>query len=166
MNTITLQKTTSDTSRKITINNDLDIIVARLQAREIARDLGFGTIDQARISLAAGELARVLAEKLTCTGEIIISGVHTDSHLGIQVTSINPDAPTNTKTNDDTHNKIEKTSNNNNSNDKTSDNTNHPNDNPPPTPDALAPIRHLVDDSTIETDHAHNTRITLMKWLA
>ena len=51
-------------NRKITIHNDLDIVVARLKAREVARELGFGTIDQARISLAAGELARTLASSM------------------------------------------------------------------------------------------------------
>ena len=39
--------------RKIYINNDLDVVTARMQAREMARQLGFRTADQARISLAA-----------------------------------------------------------------------------------------------------------------
>lgn len=77
-------------SRHIIINNDLDVIVARLRAREVAREMGFGTIDQARISLAAGELARILANKLNERGEIIISGINVDGHLGIQVISVGP----------------------------------------------------------------------------
>jgi len=38
--------------RRVYINNDLDIVTARMQAREMARQVGFGTADQARISLA------------------------------------------------------------------------------------------------------------------
>lgn len=42
----------------ITIRSDWDIIGARMAARDMARRIGFGTIDQARIATVASELAR------------------------------------------------------------------------------------------------------------
>ena len=40
------------------IRSDLDIVIARTIARDTARSLGFGAIDQARIATAVSELAR------------------------------------------------------------------------------------------------------------
>ena len=42
----------------ITIQSDLDIVAARMAARDMAKLLGFGAIDQARIATAISELAR------------------------------------------------------------------------------------------------------------
>jgi serine/threonine-protein kinase RsbT len=42
----------------IMISSDLDIVAARMVARDTARALGFGAIDQARIATAISELAR------------------------------------------------------------------------------------------------------------
>ena len=77
-------------TERIPINSDLDIVAARLKVREVARDMGFGTIDQARISLAASELARTLAQNLGGSGEIVVSGIDSEGHRGIQVESISP----------------------------------------------------------------------------
>ena len=77
------------TTRRILIHNDLDIIVARLKSREVAREMGFSTIDQARISLATGELARLLASSVDGSGEIVVSGIQLEDHCGVQVVSIN-----------------------------------------------------------------------------
>lgn len=87
-----MKEGTGCATRHVIINNDLDIIVARLRAREVAREIGFGTVDQARISLAAGELARVLAHQLALAGQgkIVISSIDTDGYTGIQVTSVGP----------------------------------------------------------------------------
>ncbi len=85
-----MEETTKSVREKIVINSDLDIVTARLHAREIAREMGFGTIDQARISLAASELARILTTNVAASGEILISGVNTADHVGIQVTSVDP----------------------------------------------------------------------------
>jgi hypothetical protein len=70
---------------RIYINNDLDIVNARMQARQIARQLGFGTADQARISLAASELANVLSWNTSEPGEIILSEINRDDRSGLQV---------------------------------------------------------------------------------
>jgi serine/threonine-protein kinase RsbT len=131
------------TAKKIIINNDLDIVVARLRAREVAKEIGFGTIDQARISLAAGELARVLTRNTSGPGEIVISGIHTDGHLGIQVMSVSPKAagghiPALAGA-----------------------------DNMLPTADnQLSGAIALVDEGLVEDEGEQGTRITLMKWLS
>lgn len=134
-----MSETSKSTVKRVIINNDLDIIVARLRAREIARDLGFGTIDQARISLAAGELARTLAENVGQQGEIVISGVQTKGHMGIQVVSINPKAAAQASESETA--------------DGTEDST-------------LSSVLGLVDEGFLEDKGEQGTRITLMKWLS
>lgn len=128
-------------SERIVIKSDLDIVTARLRAREVAREMGFGTIDQARISLAASELARILALKMTAPGEILIAGVNTPEHVGIQVTSI-----------DASDEKLL---------DADGEETKEPlNDS------ALTNAMSLVDEGLVEQVGAKNIRVTLMKWLA
>lgn len=132
---------TKTVTQRIIINNDLDIVTARLRAREVAREIGFGTIDQARISLAASELARILTLKMTTPGEIVISGVHTAGHIGIQVTSID-------------------------SNDQNLEEAVGRSIQEPLKDSALTNAISLVDESIVEHVGAKNTRVTLMKWLS
>ncbi len=78
--------------RRIYINNDLDVVVARMQAREMAKQMGFGTADQARISLAASELARVLSWNTRHSGEIIMCPAAKQGRHGLQIDClISPD---------------------------------------------------------------------------
>ncbi|NJP06802.1 MAG: anti-sigma regulatory factor [Chloroflexaceae bacterium] len=42
----------------ISIRSDLDVIAARMAARDLARKMGFSTVNQARIATATSELAR------------------------------------------------------------------------------------------------------------
>jgi serine/threonine-protein kinase RsbT len=137
-----MSETEKSTTKRVLIHTDLDIIVARLRAREIARSLGFGTIDQARISLAAGELARVMANSMDDHGEIVITGIHSQGHLGIQVVSIHPNGvlPT-TESNGQEENGAWK--------DK-----------------ALSSVMGLVDEGFVESNGDLGTRVTLMKWLS
>lgn len=44
--------------RVVQIRSDLDIVTARQVARDMAKNIGFGAIDQARIATAVSELAR------------------------------------------------------------------------------------------------------------
>ncbi|NJN54363.1 MAG: response regulator [Anaerolineae bacterium] len=133
----TMNKTVSE---RIVIKSDLDIITARLRAREVARELGFGTIDQARISLAASELARILALKMSAPGEILIAGVNTPEHVGIQVTSI-----------DSSDEKLLEAD---------GEVTQEPLDDA-----ALSNALALVDEGFVEQVGAKNIRVTLYKWL-
>jgi serine/threonine-protein kinase RsbT len=45
-------------SKAIALNDDDDIVVARGEVRALAATLGFGTLDQTRLSTVASELAR------------------------------------------------------------------------------------------------------------
>jgi serine/threonine-protein kinase RsbT len=137
-----MSETTKNTIKRVLIHTDLDIIVARLRAREIARSMGFGTIDQARISLAAGELARVMANGMEDQGEIVISGINSHGHLGIQVVSLHPNGvlPA-TDTNDQTGNGLWED-------------------------EALSNVMSLVDEGFVESNGDQGTRVTLMKWLS
>lgn len=44
--------------KSVPIASDLDIVTARTASRQIAKGVGFGAVDQARIATAVGELAR------------------------------------------------------------------------------------------------------------
>ncbi len=44
--------------RTLLVRSDLDIVSARVEGRDMAKALGFGTIDQARIATAISELTR------------------------------------------------------------------------------------------------------------
>jgi len=129
------------TERRIYINNDLDVVMARMQAREMAKQLGFGTADQARISLAASEVARVLAWNLSRPGEIILSVANRNGHHGIQVVclldleqGLTDEASDGVGTNAGRSR-------------------------------SLAGARQLVDESIIEEQDDKYTRVTLIKWL-
>jgi len=59
------------------IRSDLDIVIARTLARDTAKLLGFGAIDQARIATAVSELARnafvIGADQVLALGDRILS---------------------------------------------------------------------------------------------
>jgi serine/threonine-protein kinase RsbT len=130
-----------NTARKIYINNDLDVVMARMQAREIAKELGFGTADQARISLAASELAKVLSWDPNHSGEIVMSDTAKNGSHGIQVTCLV---------------KLEYLPNGNKP--KMTEEV--------PVPSrSLAGACQLVDESTVELLNDKQARVTLMKWL-
>lgn len=74
-----------DTETKIYVNNDLDIVMTRMQVRDMAKKMGFGTADQARISLAASELARVLSWGVYEPSEMVISNAARNGHQGLKV---------------------------------------------------------------------------------
>lgn len=73
-------------SKRIPVDNDLDIVSARMEGRNMAKELGFGVIDQARIATAISELARNIV-LYTEGGEILIEIIEENDRSGIQVTS-------------------------------------------------------------------------------
>jgi len=128
--------------RKIYINNDLDIVTARMQAREMARQVGFGTADQARISLAASELARLLAWTQGLESrQIVMSSATRNGHPGIQVTCL---ICFDQISEDNETTEAEKLSKQSHS---------------------LEGARQLVDESFIEPQDNKFARVTLIKWL-
>ena len=62
-----------DMETRVYVINDLDVMLARVQARQIAQKLGFNSADQARISLATSELARLLSWEAFQPGELTIA---------------------------------------------------------------------------------------------
>lgn len=78
----------------VTIEKEWDIVKARQLGRNIARDIGFGTVDQARIATAISELARniylyadsgeVCFETIDQLNEKGLTVISTDTGPGIQ----------------------------------------------------------------------------------
>jgi serine/threonine-protein kinase RsbT len=127
--------------RKIYINNDLDVVTARMQAREMAKQLGFRTADQARISLAASELARVLSWNADSAGEIVMSDTSQNGHQGMQVAC-----------------QVELRYLNTNDHRKQLDELSAP-------ARSLAGACELVDESIVEERSNAQALVTLIKWL-
>jgi len=71
--------------RCIPVKTDLDIVSARVEGRNLARELGFGTIDQARIATAISELARNVV-LYAPEGKVTVRAVVSDNEgRGIEV---------------------------------------------------------------------------------
>jgi serine/threonine-protein kinase RsbT len=66
------------------IRSDLDIVIARTLARDTAKSLGFGAIDQARIATAVSELARNIF-LYAGTGTVTVREVERSGRKGIEV---------------------------------------------------------------------------------
>jgi serine/threonine-protein kinase RsbT len=77
----------------VNIINEWDIVAARQLGRNVAKEIGFGTIDQARITTAISELARniylyaidgtITIEKITNNGKTGLKVVAVDKGPGI-----------------------------------------------------------------------------------
>jgi serine/threonine-protein kinase RsbT len=75
----------ADTEERVPITNEQDIVVARQRARETAKALGFGMVDQSRIATAVSELARNVVRYATeGRGDAYIRRLN-GSHIGIEV---------------------------------------------------------------------------------
>ncbi|MGZ9815206.1 anti-sigma regulatory factor [Peribacillus simplex] len=78
----------------VKIINEWDIVAARQLGRNVAKELGFGTVDQARITTAISELARniylyagqgsVSIEKLNINGKLGLKFIAEDQGPGIE----------------------------------------------------------------------------------
>lgn len=66
------------------IRSDLDIVIARTMARDMARALGFSAVDQARIATAVSELARNIY-LYAGTGTVTVREVEKLSRKGIEI---------------------------------------------------------------------------------
>lgn len=71
----------------VTIEKEWDIVGARQLGRDIAKEIGFGTVDQARIATAISELARniyLYADE----GKVCFEAINTLEHKGIRIIAI------------------------------------------------------------------------------
>ena len=66
------------------IRSDLDIVIARTLARDTAKNLGFGAIDQARIATAVSELARNIF-LYAGTGTVTVREIERTGRKGLEV---------------------------------------------------------------------------------
>jgi serine/threonine-protein kinase RsbT len=74
------------TELRLAIAGESDIIASRQQARDIARELGFGMVDQSRIATAVSELTRNVVRYATGgQGRAIIRALLVASVVGIEV---------------------------------------------------------------------------------
>ena len=71
----------------IKINKEWDIVGARQLGREIAKGIGFGTVDQARIATAISELARNIYLYAN-NGQICFEVITSLTQKGIRMTAI------------------------------------------------------------------------------
>jgi serine/threonine-protein kinase RsbT len=66
------------------IRSDLDIVIARTLARDTAKALGFGAIDQARIATAVSELARNIF-LYAGSGSVTVREIERTGRKGIEI---------------------------------------------------------------------------------
>lgn len=71
----------------VNIVTELDIVAARRLSRYLAKEIGFGVADQARIATATSELAKNIYLYATM-GEIIVEKLEKDGRKGIAITAI------------------------------------------------------------------------------
>jgi serine/threonine-protein kinase RsbT len=74
-------------NQRIVVNDEEGIVAARQSAREVAKGLGFGLVDQSRIATAVSELTRnVLRYATDGRGEVRIGAVSApDTRTGIEI---------------------------------------------------------------------------------
>ncbi|MEW9111486.1 anti-sigma regulatory factor [Cytobacillus gottheilii] len=68
----------------VKIINEWDIVAARQLGRNVAKDLGFGTVDQARITTAISELARNIY-LYAGQGQVCIEKIYDGGKAGLQI---------------------------------------------------------------------------------
>ena len=75
-----------DKSQILPVHTEADVILARLQVRNLARESGFNIMDQARIALATSSLAHALNLGGSNKGRIMIGSIQNDHRAcGVQV---------------------------------------------------------------------------------
>jgi len=70
--------------KTIPINKEVDIILARKEGRELAREIGFGSVEQCRIATAISELTRNII-RYAGRGRVVIRAI-LGRRKGIEIT--------------------------------------------------------------------------------
>ncbi|UZJ79765.1 anti-sigma regulatory factor [Fictibacillus sp. KU28468] len=71
----------------VEIKNELDISIARQEGKELARIIGFNSVNQVRIKTVISELARNIY-LYAGEGEIIVEAIEEENRAGIRVSAI------------------------------------------------------------------------------
>jgi len=124
------------------IRDELDIVRARQEGRQVAKNMGFGAVDLARIATAISELARNIYTYAQ-TGEIWLEEVEKGSRRGLQVMAL--DHGPGISNVEDAMRDGYTTSNGLGA--------------------GLPGTRRLVDEFEIESQISQGTRVTVRKWL-
>ena len=72
-------------SQTIPVHTEFDVFTARMQARKMAREIGFDTTNQARVAIATLSLARALRLGETQQGQVTLNCLEKVGDLGIRV---------------------------------------------------------------------------------
>jgi hypothetical protein len=72
-------------SRCISIYHESDIINARQQTRQMAKDAGLTIINQARIALVVSSMARLIRLGSSFSGRIVLNRIVEQNRSGVQV---------------------------------------------------------------------------------
>ena len=76
----------TDESERLDIAIEDDIVRARQRARELARSLGFGLVDQSRIATAVSELTRNVVRYATDSrGEVRMRALSGGGRVGLEI---------------------------------------------------------------------------------
>ena len=73
-----------ESERVVLVGSELDVVAARVEGRNLAREMGFGVIDQARIATVVSELARNIV-LYAGEGQITLGRIRQGERTGIQV---------------------------------------------------------------------------------
>ncbi|WP_070121638.1 anti-sigma regulatory factor [Bacillus marinisedimentorum] len=73
-----------ETQSCVHVKKEWDIVAARQLGRNVARELGFGSVDQARITTAISELARNIY-LYAGEGEIVIEPIEDSARGGLRI---------------------------------------------------------------------------------
>ena len=72
--------------RRIAIQREADIVLARQAGRQLAAQLGFSATDQTLIATAISEVARNIVV-YAVHGEVVLTSVEDGARIGVQVTA-------------------------------------------------------------------------------
>ncbi len=72
-------------SRFLEVRNESDVIIARMQTRQMAKDAGLSIMDQARISLAVSSVAHLIRMGDSYPGQIVLNRIAGEQRNGVQV---------------------------------------------------------------------------------
>ena len=73
------------TAQTISLGTESDIVLLRMQVRDLARTVGMGLADQARVSLAASSLAKALGLGTQHPGLATFIGLARNGQTGVRV---------------------------------------------------------------------------------
>ncbi|RDI39863.1 anti-sigma regulatory factor [Falsibacillus pallidus] len=76
-----------DVQSCVKILNEWDIVAARQLGRNVAKELGFGTVDQARITTAISELARNIY-LYAGQGQVCIEKLYENGKAGLKIIAV------------------------------------------------------------------------------